>query len=72
MELLGMYKNGNTINKIFSDGTRICETEEDEFIPTFAENCDCKITDKCDGGCPFCYEGCTPNVFIYVSSFLLN
>ena len=61
LKLLGVYKNGNYTVKILSDGTKIRETEDDEFIPSFAENCDCKITDKCDGGCPFCYEGCTPN-----------
>lgn len=61
LKLLGVYKNGNYSVKILSDGTKIRETEEDEFIPSFAENCDMKITDKCDGGCPFCYEGCTPN-----------
>ena len=59
--LLGVYKNGNYTVKLLADGTKIRETEEDEFIPAFAENCDVKITDKCDGGCPFCYEGCTPN-----------
>ena len=61
MKLLGVYKNGNYTVKVLSDGTKIRETEEDNFIPAFAENCDVKITDKCDGGCPFCYEGCTPN-----------
>ena len=56
------YKNGTYLVRFnLSDGTKIRETEEDEFIPAFAENCDCKITDKCDGGCKFCYEGCTPN-----------
>lgn len=59
--LLGVYKNGNYIVKILRNGTKIRETEANEFIPAFAENCDVKITDKCDGGCPFCYEGCTPN-----------
>lgn len=61
LKLLGVYKNGNYTVKVLSDGTKIRETLEDKFIPAFAENCDCKITDKCDGGCPFCYEGCTPN-----------
>ena len=57
-----IYKNGNYIVKINTkNGTKIRETKDDEFIPAFAENCDVKITDKCDGGCPFCYEGCTPN-----------
>jgi hypothetical protein len=61
LKLLGAYKNGNYNVKIFSDGTKVRETDGDEFIPAFAENCDVKITDKCDGGCPFCYEGCTSN-----------
>lgn len=57
-----VYKNGNYIVKFnFADGTKIRETEEDDFIPAFSENCDVKITDKCDGGCLHCYEGCTPN-----------
>lgn len=59
ISLLGAYKNGNYLVKILSDGTKIRMTESDEFIPSFAENCDVKITDKCDGGCPYCYEGCT-------------
>ncbi len=61
MKLIGRYKNGNYMVSIFDDGTKVRETEEDNFLPAFAENCDCKITDKCDGGCAFCYEGCTPN-----------
>lgn len=61
LKLLGVYKNGNYTVKILNDGTKIRETDDNEFIPSFAENCDMKITDKCDGGCPFCYEGCTPN-----------
>lgn len=60
IELLGKYINGNYTVRIYSDGTKIRETKEDELIPSFAENCDVKITDRCDGGCAFCYEGCTP------------
>lgn len=59
MELLGVYKNGNFITKIFSNGTKIRETEEEEFIPAFAENMDIKITNYCNAGCPFCHEGST-------------
>jgi hypothetical protein len=56
------YKNGNYAVKFNLDnGTKIRETEEDEFTPSFAEGFDMKITDKCDGGCLFCYEGCTSN-----------
>lgn len=61
MELLGIYKNGNFITKIFNDGTKIRETEDDEFIPDFAENMDIKISNYCDMGCKFCHEGSTKN-----------
>ena len=44
MNLIGFYKNGNFTTKIFSDGTKIRETEDNEFIPAFAENMDIKIT----------------------------
>lgn len=58
-KVLGRYKNGNYDVTILTDGTKIRETEEDNFIPSFAENCDVKITDYCDGGCEWCYEGCS-------------
>lgn len=57
--ILGRYENGNYTVTILKDGTKIRETEEDYFIPSFSENTDCKLTDKCSVGCPFCYEGCT-------------
>ena len=35
------YKNGNYLVKFnILNGTKIRETNEDEFIPAFAENCD--------------------------------
>ena len=61
MNLLGIYKNGNMRTRIFSDGTKIRETEDDEFIPDFAENMDIKISNYCDMGCKFCHEGSTKN-----------
>ena len=67
IELIGEYMNGNTHVRIFSDGTKIRETEDDEFKPAFAENMDIKICNKCThpvtGGptCAFCHEGSTPN-----------
>ena len=61
MELLGIYKNGNFATKIFSDGTKIRETEDDEFKAAFAENMDIKISNYCDMGCKFCHEGSTRN-----------
>lgn len=61
MDLLGIYKNGNFTTKLFSDGTKVRETEDDEFIPDFAENMDIKISNYCDMGCKFCHEGSTKN-----------
>jgi len=61
MELLGKYKNGNFVTTILSDGTKIRETKDDEFIPSFAENMDIKLTNKCDGGCAWCHEGSSIN-----------
>lgn len=59
MGLLGAYKNGNFTTKIFSDGTKVRETEDDDFKPVFPENMDIKICNYCDMGCPFCHEGST-------------
>ena len=61
MELLGRYKNGNFVTTILSDGTKIRETKDDEFIPAFAENMDIKLTNKCNGGCAWCHEGSSIN-----------
>lgn len=61
MKLLGSYKNGNYYVKIYDDGTKERIAPKDSFHPAFAENCDICITKKCDGGCPWCYEGCTPD-----------
>lgn len=61
MNILGEYKNGNYNVRMCDDGTKVRFNNLDYFKPAFAENCDVKITDKCDGGCPFCYEGCTPH-----------
>lgn len=57
MKMIGSYKNGNVLTSILSDGTKIRETKDDEFIPAFAENMDVKITNFCDMGCKFCHEG---------------
>lgn len=61
MGIIGKYQNGNYTVTLLNDGTKIRENNLDFFEPAFAENCDVKITDKCDGGCAFCYEGCTVN-----------
>lgn len=59
----GLYKNGNakvSINLI--NGTKIRETEDDEFDLAFAENIDFKITNRCSGikNCGMCHEGSGP------------
>ena len=57
--LIASYKNGNYNVELYDDGTKIRFGEVDNFIPAFPENIDVCITKRCDGGCPYCYEGCT-------------
>lgn len=57
--VIGKYINGNYKVILMNDGTKVRMSKDGTFVPSFAENCDVKITDKCDGGCEFCYEGCT-------------
>ena len=59
MKLLSKYQNGNTITELYSDGTRIRTTEDDEFRPAFAENVDVQTSNRCNHGCPMCYANCT-------------
>lgn len=57
------YWNGNgyvEINKY--DGTSIRTVLDDKpYVAEFPENCDMNISQKCENGCEFCYEGCTPD-----------
>lgn len=60
MKILKSYLNGNHVTSIYEDGTKLRETlnpDDDVMTFTFAETVDVKITDCCDGLCPFCYEG---------------
>lgn len=61
MEVLGRYMNGNVFTTILSDGTLIRETKDDEFHPAFASNMDIKICNRCDRGCPWCFEDSVPD-----------
>ena len=61
MKILGKYKNGNVFSVIFSDGTLIRKTDDDEFRPDFATNMDIKLCNRCDMGCSWCHEGSTPD-----------
>ena len=58
------YINGNCVTSInLSNGTKIHETknpDDDKFDFDFAESCDLNLTNRCDGGCAWCYAGCTP------------
>ena len=57
MSVWKKYRNGNyTVKFNTADGTKIRETEEDDFIAEFPENMDVKITNQCDIGCIFCHE----------------
>lgn len=58
-ELIGEYKNGNYNVRIYSDGTKIRETEEDEFIPEFPECMDVNVSTLCGNKCDFCYSNCS-------------
>lgn len=61
MELLGAYRNGNYRTLIMDDETKIRRTNDDEFVPDFAENMDIKITNCCDRNCLMCHEGSIPD-----------
>jgi organic radical activating enzyme len=57
MSVWKKYRNGNyTVKFNTANGTKIRETEEDDFIAQFPENMDVKITNQCDMGCIFCHE----------------
>lgn len=59
--LLSEYKNGNATIKLYDDGTKIMETDDDEFDFEFASSMDVCISERCDNGCQFCYANCTPD-----------
>ena len=60
MKELGNYKNGNYTVTIYDDGTKVRETNDDKFIPNFAECIDVNLSYKCNVGCKFCYLNCNP------------
>ena len=59
--LLSEYKNGNATIKLYDNGTKIMETDDDEFDFEFASSMDVCILERCDNGCQFCYANCTPD-----------
>ena len=56
--VLTTYTNGNYHVTLLNDGTKIRYNKLDNIIPSFAESVDCNITERCDGGCGYCYLGC--------------
>ena len=59
--ILYRYKNGNYFVTLYSDGTKIRTTMDDDFIPLFPESIDLKITNYCDNNCPMCHESSNIN-----------
>lgn len=57
-EVLTRYTNGNYNVILLKNGTKIRYNSLDNLTPEFAESIDCTITEKCDGGCEYCYLGC--------------
>lgn len=61
-EILGEYDNGNYHVTIYTDGTKVRETFDEnatEFIANKPECMDVKITNQCDMGCLMCHEDST-------------
>ena len=57
--MLAYYKNGNYVVKLYRDGTKIKQTEDDFFRADFPDSIDLKITNYCDLNCPMCHEKST-------------
>ena len=72
IELIFKYNNGNYTVELYSDGTKIRSTIEDEFIPNHPESIDLKITNYCDAGCKWCHEDSTIRGKHASIDFLMN
>lgn len=57
---LATYKNGNYTVRLYTDGTKIKSTPDDDFAAAFPDSIDLKITDYCDMRCPMCHENSSP------------
>lgn len=57
-----VYKNGNYMVYLnIETGTKIRANNSKILEPEYPESIDLCITHRCDGGCPFCYDGATPD-----------
>jgi hypothetical protein len=62
MKRFVVYQNGNyRVTLDTKTGTKLRETEENEFIADFPESMDIKICNRCDLNCPQCHECSTPD-----------
>lgn len=59
--MFAFYRNGNYNVMILNDGTKIRQTNDEEFVPDRIESMDIKITNRCDIGCPMCHEDSIPD-----------
>ncbi|MCR1959861.1 hypothetical protein CWE04_11430 [Thomasclavelia cocleata] len=60
VSLLRTYRNGNANIELYTDGTRICQTEDKEFNFKMPMNMDIKVTNCCTFGCDMCHENSSP------------
>lgn len=61
-KILGQYRQGNAIVKLYENGTKVKETNDNEFSEaTRPETMDVCISEFCEKGCEFCYANCTLN-----------
>lgn len=59
MNILYKYKNGNTINTLYKDGTLERVFTDKNVIVDFPSSIDLKITNYCDAKCSYCHEQST-------------
>jgi len=55
-----IYNNGNYQVIIKEDGTKIRKSLDGEFRPSRVETLDINLSNKCSGGCKYCYINATP------------
>ena len=59
-KIIAQYKNGNYNVMLYNDGTKIRFNNENYMEAEFPESIDCKISNRCDMGCPMCHERSVP------------
>ena len=59
--MLTKYRNGNYAVMMGYDGTKIRLCAEGTYKPKFPEIVELRVTNRCDVGCPYCYDNASPN-----------